>query len=166
MKKYYGGFWSRVCAMFIDSIFLIGLSGIINLAMGLNFFKNDSSPKLLYASLFSMIVSLLYYSIFQGMFYGTFGKKIMGLKLVDAKTLQQVSIGQAFGRYGMQFVSAFCLGLGYFNVAINDKKQGWHDKAAGTLVIKSSMLKKLQEEEGILPKKKRVVVHSEIKRAA
>jgi len=166
MKKYYGGFWSRVCALIIDTIFLLGLSGIINLAMGLNFFQNDPSPKVLYSSLFSMIVSFIYCSIFQGMFYGTFGKKLMGLKLVDAKTLQQVSIGQAFGRYAMQFVSAICLGLGYFNVAINQKKQGWHDKAAGTLVIKSSMLRKLQEEEGILPKKKKVSAPAELKRAA
>jgi uncharacterized RDD family membrane protein YckC len=166
MKKYYGGFWSRFSALVIDTIFLIGLSGMVNLIMGLNFFKNDPSPKLIYASLFSMIVSLLYYSIFQGMFYGTFGKKIMGLRLVDAKTLQQVSIGQAFGRYAMQFVSGICLGLGYFNVAMNDRKQGWHDKAAGTLVIKNSMLKKLQEEEGILPKKKKVIPQSVVKRAA
>lgn len=151
MTKYYGGFWQRLCALFIDVCFLLTISGLINIGMGLKFLSNDSSPKTLYAGLFSTAVSMLYYSLLQGMFYGTIGKRVMGLKLVDAKTLEQVNIGQAMGRYLMQFVSAVCLGAGYINIGINDKKQGWHDKVAGTLVIKASMIQKLREDEGILP---------------
>lgn len=153
MTKYYGGFWLRFCAICIDACFLLAVSGLINIAMGLKFFSNADSPKVLYAGLFSMAASMLYYSIIQGMFYGTIGKRLMGLKLVDAATLEQVNIGQAVGRYLMQFVSAVCLGAGYINIGINDKKQGWHDKVAGTLVIKASHMQKLREEEGILPKK-------------
>lgn len=153
MTKYYGGFWLRLCALSIDVGVLFIMSGLINIAMGLNFYTNADSPKVLYAGLFSMAASMLYYSIIQGMFYGTPGKRAMGLKLVDAATLEQVNIGQAVGRYLMQFVSAVCLGAGYINIGINDKKQGWHDKVAGTLVVKASLIPKLREEEGILPKK-------------
>ena len=119
--------------------------------MGLNFFTNAHSSKVVYAGLFSMAASMLYYSIIQGMFYGTIGKRVMGLKLVDAATLGQVSIGQAVGRYLMQFVSLVCLGAGYINIGINNKKQGWHDKVAGTLVVKDSTISQLRQEEGILP---------------
>ena len=153
MTKYYGGFWLRFCAISIDGFILLAVSGLINVGMGLNFFNNPDSPKVLYSGLFSMVASMLYYSIIQGMFYGTIGKRLMGLKLVDAASLEQVSIGQAVGRYLMQFVSLICLGAGYFNIAFNDKKQGWHDKVAGTLVVKASLIPKLREEEGILPKK-------------
>lgn len=164
MTKYYGGFWLRLCALFIDACFLLAVSGFINIGMGLKFISNDNSPKAIYASLFSMAASALYYSIIQGMFYGTIGKRILGLKLVDAVTLEQVNIGQAVGRYLMQFVSMICLFAGYINVGVNDKKQGWHDKVAGTLVVKANMIQKLREDEGILPKKP--MQQAPLKRAA
>ena len=56
--------------------------------------------------------------------------------LVDAKTFKKISIGQSFGRYCMMFVSSICLGLGFMAVGWNKNKQGWHDSAAGTRVIK------------------------------
>jgi uncharacterized RDD family membrane protein YckC len=38
-------------------------------------------------------------------------------------------------RYLGYYVSIFALGLGFLWVAWDDKKQGWHDKMAGTVVI-------------------------------
>ena len=35
-----------------------------------------------------------------------------------------------------KFVSSLVLGLGYFSVLWDKDKQGWHDKMAGTVVIK------------------------------
>lgn len=164
MKNYYGGFWQRFCAIMIDGIFLVGVSGLINIAMGLKFYSTETSPKSIYAALFSMAASMLYYSIIQGMFYGTIGKRLMGLKLVDAATLDQVDLGQACTRYMMQFVSAVCFGLGYLTIGFHDRKQGWHDRVAKTLVVKASMIQKLREDEGILPKK--IIKRPELKKAA
>ncbi len=66
------------------------------------------------------------------------GKMLMGCSIVDAETLGKASNGQNFIRYLAYFVSLFPLGLGFVWIGLDSKKQGWHDKIAGTLVIKGS----------------------------
>ncbi len=47
-----------------------------------------------------------------------------------------LSNGQAIGRYLAYYVSSIPLGLGLLWVAFDRRKQGWHDKLAGTFVIR------------------------------
>jgi uncharacterized RDD family membrane protein YckC len=42
------------------------------------------------------------------------------------------------GRYFAYFLSTIPLGLGLIWVAFDKRKQGWHDKLAGTVVIKKA----------------------------
>jgi uncharacterized RDD family membrane protein YckC len=62
---------------------------------------------------------------------------LLSLRVVDAKTGGSLSVGQSIARYLGYFVSVipFCLGLIW--VAFDSKKQGWHDKIAGTVVVRS-----------------------------
>jgi uncharacterized RDD family membrane protein YckC len=64
------------------------------------------------------------------------GKMILGLKIANAADLGPISTGQAVGRYFAYFVSTIVFGLGFLWVAFDAKKQGWHDKMAGTVVIR------------------------------
>ena len=57
-------------------------------------------------------------------------------KIVDAKTGEKPTLTQFIIRYLGYFVAVIPLGLGIFWVAWDSKKQGWHDKMAGTLVVK------------------------------
>jgi uncharacterized RDD family membrane protein YckC len=57
--------------------------------------------------------------------------------VVDAATGNPLTTGQAIGRYFGYFVSAIPFGLGLIWVAFDSKKQGWHDKMAGTVVVRS-----------------------------
>ena len=57
-------------------------------------------------------------------------------RVVDAGTGKTLSAGQSIGRYLAYFVSALPLGLGLFWVAWDEKKQGWDDKLAGTVVVR------------------------------
>lgn len=66
---------------------------------------------------------------------GTPGKLIVSAYVVDAVTYETVSRKQAIIRYLAYFVSFVPLGLGYVWVAFDQRKQGWHDKIAGTVVI-------------------------------
>ncbi len=50
----------------------------------------------------------------------------------DADQLTQ----QLIGRYLGYYVSIFALGVGFLWVAFDPRKQGWHDKMAGTVVIR------------------------------
>lgn len=63
------------------------------------------------------------------------GKMGISAKIVDAKTGNEPSLGQYIVRYLSYFVSLLPLCLGFLWVAFDSKKQGWHDKIAGTVVI-------------------------------
>lgn len=64
------------------------------------------------------------------------GKMLFSAHVVDAETGSNLTVGQSIGRYFAYFVSALPLCLGFLWVAFDARKQGWHDKLAGTVVIK------------------------------
>ena len=64
------------------------------------------------------------------------GKMLLSLRIVDAATGGALSVGQCVGRYFAYVVSTLPLGLGFVWVAFDKRKQGWHDKLAGTVVVK------------------------------
>ena len=68
---------------------------------------------------------------------GTPGKIILGLKIVDVHTGSKLSIGQAIGRYVGYIIAVLPMFAGIFWVGIDKRKQGWHDKLAGTVVIRT-----------------------------
>ena len=68
--------------------------------------------------------------------YGaTPGKLAIYAKIVDARTGGRPSTGRLIARYFGYLVSIVPLFLGFAWIAIDRRKQGWHDKIAGTLVI-------------------------------
>ena len=61
----------------------------------------------------------------------------MGLKVID-ETGSNIGYGKSFLREIVgKIVSGLVFNLGYVWVAFDDKKQGWHDKIAGTYVVKN-----------------------------
>ena len=65
------------------------------------------------------------------------GKMLISAKIVDAKTGNKPSTGQYIIRYLGYILAIIPFALGLFAVAWDKKKQGWHDKLAGTVVIES-----------------------------
>ena len=65
------------------------------------------------------------------------GKMLVSARVVDAKTGNSLSVGQSIGRYLAYFVSTIPLCLGFLWIAFDLRKQGWHDKLAGTVVVRS-----------------------------
>ena len=63
-------------------------------------------------------------------------KMVMGMKIVDAETLNPVSKGRLVLRYQSYYISMIVLFLGFLWVGWDKRKQGWHDKIARTVVIK------------------------------
>jgi len=54
---------------------------------------------------------------------------------VDAQTGATPSAKQLVGRYFAYLVSTLPLCLGLLWIAVDKRKQGWHDKLAGTVVV-------------------------------
>ena len=71
------------------------------------------------------------------LFGQTLGKFLMGLRVtrMDGRLL---TIRYALLRYVGYWLSALPLGLGFFWVLIDDERQTWHDKLAGSCVTYSS----------------------------
>ena len=56
--------------------------------------------------------------------------------IVDAKTFGRPSNRQLIGRYLGYYVSILPLGFGFLWIAFDKRKQAWHDKLAGTVVVR------------------------------
>ena len=134
----YVGFWARVGASIIDTIIVIAIIFPLLFAIyGKEYFIKQQFTisgvgDILLNYIFPPIAVLLFWYFKSA----TPGKIALGASIVDAKTGAKASIGQLIGRYLAYYVSLLPLGLGFFWVAWDPKKQGWHDKLADTVVIR------------------------------
>ncbi|MEB0163493.1 RDD family protein, partial [Glaciimonas sp. CA11.2] len=64
------------------------------------------------------------------------GKMVIGATIVDAETGEPPSLKQHVIRYIGYYLSAIIFCLGFIWVGFDRKKQGWHDKLAGTVVVR------------------------------
>jgi uncharacterized RDD family membrane protein YckC len=126
------GFWIRFLAILIDSIALGVISSAIGAILSLN--TNGRSG-------LSVLLGLVYYVFFWSKSSPWPGQTI-GSKLLNVRVIKtdgsDLEISQALIRYVGFFISAICLLIGLIWAAFDPQKQGWHDKIAGTYVIKAS----------------------------
>lgn len=144
----YGGFWRRVFAYFLDSLILTIVGGIIagalfGSAAGLVALVEDRERNPLLAGTFmtaqaaSLLLNWLYFAgLESSSLQGTLGKKAMGMIVTDLDG-RRISFARATGRYFAKYLSALILLLGFVMVAFSSRKQGLHDKLAGTLVYRA-----------------------------
>ncbi|MDI9570098.1 MAG: RDD family protein [Pseudomonadota bacterium] len=155
MTEAYGGFWRRALAFLIDQailnvIYLIFLlaGGLFNLlgqaagggpswpaaAADAGVSQATAGFALLY-SLAVVLVTVLYYIWFVAAAGRTPGKMILDLHIRPVKG-GEIAFGVAFLRFVAYLVSGAPLYLGFLWIAIDPRKQGWHDKIAGTVVVR------------------------------
>jgi uncharacterized RDD family membrane protein YckC len=67
---------------------------------------------------------------------GTPGKRLAGLRVVRAKDGGPVRLGSAVVRELMRALSLLPLGFGFWWMLDSDRRQGWHDVAAETVVVR------------------------------
>jgi hypothetical protein len=92
-----------------------------------------------------MFLLCVYVTICWHYWAATPGKMICRLKIVDAKTGGPMGDWQSVLRVVGYFVSAIPFGLGFWWIAIDKKRRGWHDLIAGTVVIAEPWRKKKEE---------------------
>jgi len=136
----------------------IGLAGAMGLAKstedctygtaGYDACMNDASAGFV-ATMFSMLailglITLLYEWLMISLVGATVGKMALGLKVIKEDSGQVPGLGAGFIRYIIPIVGALLCYIGAVLVYLSPffdnsgKLQGWHDRAAGTLVIKKS----------------------------
>ncbi len=149
----YVGFWVRVAASLIDTLWVTP----IVLLLGFMFTTADTSltdqllrdpASVSVAALSAELVPsasdfILQYLVpaalivvFWLMRNATPGKMVFHARIVDAATGAAPTSRQLVIRYIGYYVSLLGLGLGFVWVGIDPRKQGWHDKLAGTVVVR------------------------------
>jgi len=109
------GFWLRTCATVLDVLLFV-------------FVLIVTGPKVL---LFWFV-----YHVAMWAWKGTtVGGIVFGIKLVRTDG-RAVDVGVALVRAAAAIFSALVLGLGFFWAGWNREKQSWHDKIAGTVMVK------------------------------
>ncbi|MBD7978262.1 RDD family protein [Serpens gallinarum] len=137
----YSGFWVRAGATIIDTILLLLITTpIIVTVYGWSYFTDESYGIIAGPAdfLISWVLPAIAVIAFWMLKQATPGKMAISSKIVDATTGNPASTAQLIGRYFAYFVSAIPLCLGIIWVAFDKRKQGWHDKLAGTVVIKKT----------------------------
>lgn len=84
-----------------------------------------------------VIVTALYFTCFVAVTGQTPGKMVLGLKVVPVER-GIMTFGMAFLRWVGYIVSSFFFYLGFVWIAFDPRKQGWHDKIAGTVVVREN----------------------------
>ena len=68
----------------------------------------------------------------------TWGRKIVGIKVVTADSGLPIGYGKAFGRsIFANLISGWFCGLGYLWMLWDKDKQTWHDKVVGSVVVRA-----------------------------
>ena len=126
-----GGFWVRTFAYLIDAIGIGIVSGIIGSII-------SSDPTGTTSNGVSFLLGLAYFCYFWS---SNGGGQTLGMRVLDLKVVRTdgsaLTLTQALIRYVGLFVSFICLAIGVIWVAFDADKQGWHDKIAGTYVIRT-----------------------------
>lgn len=137
----YAGFWLRTGANIIDTIIVMCITyPLLILIYGWAYL--DVGQTGIVAGPADVLISYITPTIVVILFWiykqATPGKMAVSIKIVDAVTGQPASFGQLVGRYFAYILSRLPLFLGFIAVAFDSRKQGWHDKLAGTVVVKTN----------------------------
>ena len=152
----YAGFVSRAMAMLVDLLiigavliaggiatdFFLRTSGLTQL---LRFLADDRGWALpvsafFVSTSFELIMTLSFSYLYFAFFYlfggATIGKYLFGLRVVSANGRHLTSTQAALRVLGYA-PSALALYFGFFAVLADDKRRGWHDRIARTVVVHS-----------------------------
>ncbi|HIV72780.1 MAG TPA: RDD family protein [Candidatus Aquabacterium excrementipullorum] len=147
----YAGFWLRFAAVLIDTAWLsLLIYPLLIVLIGPEVLQPHVpySPLRVLLEWVFPIVAIITFWVFRS---ATPGKMFFKLKVVDAQTFGPVPVPRLLLRYAGYYVAAipFCMGLLW--AALDDRKQGWHDKLAGTVVIRTDASAAPQPAETTAP---------------
>ncbi|MEQ8161875.1 MAG: RDD family protein, partial [Smithellaceae bacterium] len=149
----FAGFWRRFVAFTVDTIIINIVFSFLGVIVATAFIMGSMSadnlawiaevtdparvtPITLLIGACYIILMIAYFTYFHGIKGRTPGKMLMGLQVVSADGAP-LDFGASFLRSVGYLVSSllFTFPLGFIWAAFDKKKQAWHDKIAGTVVI-------------------------------
>jgi uncharacterized RDD family membrane protein YckC len=153
LQGQYAGFFSRLLAFLLDVVILVAATVLVSATVDslLGVLGTDlqrcadhtrgtplrfAACSIATRSLPVIQVSVipLYYLVSWSLSGQTPGKAALGVRIVRVNG-KRMGLVTAAVRYVGYLVSMLALGLGFFWILVDDRRQGWHDKMARTCVI-------------------------------
>ena len=133
----YVGFWKRFVAFLIDTLILLVIVVPLILAIyGREYVEKAAGG---FAGFWDFLIQVVLPAVAVILFWryrgATPGKMAISAKIVDAETGGAPSTGKLVARYFAYLVSMLPIGFGFIWIGIDRRKQGFHDKIAGTVVV-------------------------------
>lgn len=132
----YAGFWIRVLAFFIDALAIGVIASAVSLGQAGIVIWDHWLQLVAWRNFLETALSFLYFTILWSTLGGgqTLGMRLLGLRVVGAGGTP-IDYGTAVIRWIGIVISAAVILLGLIWVALDPRKQGWHDKMASTFVL-------------------------------
>ena len=134
------GFGRRVVAALLDALLVLFGSTVLAIVVSVLFWflaVFDSGNTLSFTNIFMVIgllFSLIYFVGFWAKTGQTIGKSTLNIQVVGADGMP-VSWGRSLARYVGYIINVVVASIGFLWIVFDPKRQGWHDKIAGTYVI-------------------------------
>lgn len=84
-------------------------------------------------------VTLLYFWLGNA-WGGTFGKRILRLRVLRAASGENLGIWPGLGRYVVWLIGSIPLALGWWWASWDERGQAWHDKAVDSVVVRRDLI--------------------------
>jgi uncharacterized RDD family membrane protein YckC len=135
------GVGQRLASYLVDAVVLIIIYIALIFLFGVQIEKEaiaggDFSTTFYAVYVLMAAIGIGYFTYFFGKGQ-TPGMKLVEIKLIRADGVEPVGYKKGFFRWVGMEISGMVLLLGYIWILIDKKKQGWHDKIAGTYVVKA-----------------------------
>ena len=144
----YAGFWVRFVAWLVDALLLTILLAVLGRFTDVGFQIHTGDSAVVggqyYQSYYGatltnplpVLVAGIYFVAWWALIHATPGMLPFGMRIRRVDTGAHPGLGRAVGRYLGMLLAAIPLGLGLMWAGWDWRKQGWHDKLAGTVVVR------------------------------
>lgn len=133
----YAGFWTRAIATVVDAVlFGVFQGALFFAAYRAGLFELQAVAARPFYVLLSQAIPAAIAVVFWVNWSATPGKMLVGARVADAHTGGRPTLQQCLERYFAYYISWLPLCLGFLWVIWDRHKQGWHDKLAGTVVVR------------------------------
>lgn len=136
----YAGLATRVLAFAADAavINVVGWFVALVISLGLSLIGiPDGVTDVLIAigSLIGLLWTVSYFAFFWSTTGQTPGNRLLGIRVIDARTGLPPRPRRAVRRFFCLILAAIPLCLGFLWILVDDRRRGWHDKLARTVVV-------------------------------
>jgi uncharacterized RDD family membrane protein YckC len=141
---HYAGLFTRVIAFIIDALIIAIALAIIPWAIqillnsiGIGSFTTRwmvGIDRILASGIFAIVFTYSYYAFFWFFAGMTIGNAVMGVRILRTNG-KRVGPFRALVRLFGYVICLIPFGLGFFWILLDDRRQGWHDKLAGTFAV-------------------------------